>query len=62
MRKQWFQLRIKKEQKTDVLKEQNFKATGTVRNRVRHYQISGTVTMDKKEEALIFSRKEMSKW
>ena len=52
----------KKKQKTDVLKEQDFKATGTVRNRVKHYQISDTVTMDQKEATLIFSRTEISKW
>ena len=40
--------------------EHNFKSTGSVSNRVKLYQI--TDTMDQKEEALIFSRKEMSKW
>ena len=46
--KQWFRLHRKKKQKTDVLRGQNFKATGTVRNRVKHCQIIDTVTVDQK--------------
>ena len=60
--KQWFRLQRKKKEKTDVLKKQNFKATGTVRYRVKHYQITDTVTEDQKEETVIFSRTGMWKW
>ena len=88
--KQWFRFHRKKKQKTDVLREQNFKATGIVRNRVvtalpelvlhcqnwyciartgtalpglvLHCQIINTVTVDQKDEALIFSRTKMWKW
>ena len=34
----------KKKQKTDVLKEHNFKATVTVRNRIKHCQFTDTVS------------------